>query len=299
MDALVAPVCSPLLADLDRRTLLTALIPELEAGRGFTQPELHYYDVLDHNMAAVAALDAVLGDGEDNHELREALGWIDLDESLSGEIEGLALVAMLRLSALLHDVGKPVSAVFRDGRLRFPRHGPLGAEMMRERLPAIGFGPGATDFVARMIRYHLRPGELIRNWPVSDKAVRKFVADLDGHVLPLMLVNLVDGMATKGPGYTRENFRRHCSFVNYVTARSWAANEEGEPPLVTGDDLIRELDLTGGRLLGAVLTSVRRAQLEGAVSTNSEGLALARSVLETLKSAEDSGQGARAGVSGP
>ncbi|MGB4862830.1 MAG: hypothetical protein WBO97_10235, partial [Tepidiformaceae bacterium] len=97
MDALVAPVCSPLLADLDRRTLLTGLIPELEAGRGFTQPELHYYDVLDHNMAAVAALDAVLGDGEDNHELREALGWIDLDESLSGEIEGLALVAMLRL----------------------------------------------------------------------------------------------------------------------------------------------------------------------------------------------------------
>jgi hypothetical protein len=157
---------------------------------------------------------------------------------------------------------------------------------MRERLPAIGLGPESTDFVARMIRYHLRPGELIRNWPVSDRAVRKFVSDLDGHVLPLMLVNLADGMATRGPTYTRENYRRHISFVNYVTARAWAANEEGEPPLVTGDDLIRELDLSGGRLLGAVLTSVRRAQLEGAVSTKPEALALARSVLEALKAAE-------------
>jgi poly(A) polymerase len=196
------------------------------------------------------------------------------------------LLALIRLSALLHDVAKPATAIFEEGRLRFPRHGPRGAELMRERLPALGFGPAATDFVARMIRYHLRPGELIKNGPASDKAVRKFVSDLDGHVLPLMLVNLSDGMATRGPGYTRENFRRHVTFLNYVTARAWAANEDGEPPLLTGDDLIAELDLAGGRLLGAVLTSVRRAELERAVSTKPEALALARSVLETLKAAE-------------
>lgn len=286
LDALLGSEAFPALRELDLAGELTALVPELEAGRGFTQPDLHFYDVLDHNMAAVAALDAALGEGEDNKELREALAWIDLDESLDRTIEGIPLVVLTRLAALLHDVAKPATAIFEDGRLRFPRHGPRGAELMRERLPALGFGPTATDFVARMIRYHLRPGELIKNWPVSDRAVRKFVADLDGHILPLMLVNLSDGMATKGPGYTRENYRRHVAFVNYVTARAWAASEEGEPPLLTGDDLIAELDLPGGRLLGAVLTSVRRAQLEGAVSTKPEALALARSVLETLKAAE-------------
>ena len=286
LDALLGSKAFPALRELDLAGELTALVPELEAGRGFTQPDLHFYDVLDHNMAAVAALDAALGDGEDNKELREALAWIDLDGSLDRKIEGIPLVVLTRLAALLHDVAKPATAISEDGRLRFPRHGPRGAELMRERLPALGFGPTATDFVARMIRYHLRPGELIKNWPVSDRAVRKFVADLDGHILPLMLVNLSDGMATKGPGYTRENYRRHVTFVNYVTARAWAASEEGEPPLLTGDDLIAELDLPGGRLLGAVLTSVRRAQLEGAVSTKPEALALARSVLETLKAAE-------------
>jgi hypothetical protein len=48
---------------------------------------------------------------------------------------------------------------------------------------------------------------------------------------------------------------------------------------VTGDDLIAELGLSGGRLLGAVLTSVRHAQLEGQIRTRDEALALARDVL--------------------
>lgn len=274
------------LRELDATGKLTAAIPELEAGRGFAQPELHYYDVLEHNLAAVAAVDAVLGSGEDNLQLREAIAWIDVEASLDREIGGVPLAALVRLAALLHDVAKPATAVFEGGRLRFPRHGPRGAELMGERLPALGFAPEATDLVTRLIRYHLRPRELIRDGAATDRAVRRFVADLDGHVLPLMLVNLADGMATRGPGYTRENYRRHCTFVNYVAARAWAVADEGEVPLVTGDDLIAELDLAGGRLLGAVLTSVRRAQLEGAVTTRHEALALARSVLETLKAAE-------------
>lgn len=284
--ALTAPEALPELRDLDSRGRLVQLVPELDAGRAFKQPELHYYDVLQHNLSAVGAFDAASGQTDEGRELRATVSWLDFDGAFEGEIDGIPVRALTRLAALLHDVAKPATATFEDGRLRFPRHGPRGAELMRERLPELNFGPAATDFVARIIRYHLRPGELIKNWPVTDRAVREFVSDLNGHVLPLMLVNLADGWATRGPTYTRENFRRHCTFVNYVAARAFAASEEGEPPLVTGDDLIQELDLPGGRLLGAVLTSVRRAQLEGAVSTKPEALALARSVLETLDAAE-------------
>lgn len=158
--------------------------------------------------------------------------------------------------------------------------------MMSERLPQIGFRPEVTDLVSRLIRYHLRPAELVRTWPPTDRAVRRFVNDLDGHVLPLMLVNLSDGWATRGPGYTRENFRRHCIFMNYVLARAWGATEEDDPPLVSGDDLIRELDLQSGRLLGAILTSLRRAQSDGAITDRNEALAYARHVLAALPAEE-------------
>lgn len=283
LDALNAGEATPPLRDLDAASLLTTLIPELEAGRGFKQPELHYYDVLDHNLAAVAAFDASTRDTEDSAELRASIAWVDLEESLARTIEGHSLRALTRLACLLHDVAKPHTATIIDDRLRFPRHGPTGAEMMAERLPALGFGEETTRLVCKLIRYHLRPGELVRNWPPTDRAVRKFVTDLDGHVLPLMLVNLSDGMATRGPGYTRENFRRHCNFVNYVLARAWGAFEDTEdPPLVNGDDLIQELDLQSGRLLGAILTSLRRAQSERAITDRDEALAYARSVLATL-----------------
>lgn len=282
-DALLAPSPSAALRALDAAGELAALIPELEAGRAFRQPELHFYDVLDHNLAAVAAVEAALGEGDDGRELRRSLSWIDLGGALDREMGGLPLLALLRLACLVHDVAKPATAIVEGGRLRFPRHGPRGAEMMAERLPALGFGPEATRFVAAMVRYHLRPGELVRNWPPSDHAVRRFVASLEGHVLPLMLVNLSDGMATRGPRYTREHFRRHLSFLNYVVARSWEVSEGGEPALLTGEEAMTELALESGRLLGAVLTSVRRAQLEGAVSNRGEALVLARAVLADLR----------------
>ena len=53
LDALLATEASTALRALDAPGELTSLVPELEAGRGFVQPELHYYDVLGHNMAAV------------------------------------------------------------------------------------------------------------------------------------------------------------------------------------------------------------------------------------------------------
>lgn len=287
LEALDGPGAAGRLRTLDAAGELTRLLPELEAGRGFKQPELHYYTVLDHNLAAVAAVDAATGEGPDGQELRAALSWIDVDASLDRTIEGVPLRALIRLAALVHDVAKPATAVFREGRLRFPRHGPAGAEMMAERLPALGFGNEATDFVARMVRYHLRPVELVKNRPVTDHAVRKFVNDLNGHVLPLMIVNLADGMATRGPGYTRENFRRHSTLVNYVVAHAVSVMTEGPAPLVTGEDLMRDLDLESGRLLGAVLTSVRRAQEAGAVSGRDEAMALARETLASLLQSEN------------
>lgn len=213
--------------ELDDEGSLVRIIPELEEGRGFAQPSLHYFDVLDHNVAAVEAVDGALF-GPNSAWFRESLSFVDIDEALAEKIDGFKILTLTRLACLVHDVAKPRTATMKEGRLRFPRHGPVGAEILEERLPAIGLPDHASEFVARLVRQHLRPAELIRNQPPTPRAVHRFVASVDGHVLPLMILNLADGWATGGPGYSQDNYRRHCAFAAYVLRLCADAGETAE-----------------------------------------------------------------------
>ncbi len=285
LDALSAADGATALREHAVSRLLFEWLPELAAGDGFVQPELHAFTVLDHNIAAVAAFDALTRNSERGTTFAHRTAWMADRNGLGGAIEGVTVMQLTRLACLVHDIAKPMTATMVEGRLRFPRHGPRGAELLGERLPALGFGPEATSFVQRMVRYHLRPRELVTPWPPTDRAVRKFLRDLDGHMLPLLMVNICDGMATQGPRYTDAHFDRHCNFLNYVMTRVVALDDSpGPQPLIDGKDLITELDMESGRLVGAVLTSVLAAQGAGRLTNRLEALAYARTVLQTLES---------------
>ena len=282
LDAIARDDAEARLRALDGEGKLTsALLPELEEGRGFEQPALHHYTVLEHNFSAVGALDRALGEGVEGLRMPDPSPEIGVAEWLAREIDGRPLIHLLRLSCLVHDIAKPRTAEVREGRLRFPRHGPVGAELLVGRLASLGFEQDSIDFVTTMVRYHLRPGEFARSWPPSDRALRRFARDLDGQTLPLLLLQLADGMATRGPAYRREHFERHIAFLGHIVTRSAALREE-EPALLDGEELMRELGLPSGPLLGAVLTSVREAQLAGEVDDRATALALARRSLERL-----------------
>jgi hypothetical protein len=155
---------------------------------------------------------------------------------------------------------------------------------MAARLPELGASDEATRFVAALIRYHLRPRELVRPWPPSERAVQRFLSDLDGHMLPLLLVNLCDGMATQGPRYTGQHFERHLNFLNYIMSRVVELDGRvGPRPLISGHDLINELGMESGRLVGAVLTSVLAAQSSGELTSRDEAIAHARKALAAIE----------------
>jgi len=112
---------------LDDAGLLDELLPELAEGRGVEQPEqFHVYDVFEHNMRAVEALDEMLRrepSGFLGVELWRIFAWCAdelrayLDEQMT---EGRQRVALVKLAALLHDVAKPrTRSVEGDGRTRF------------------------------------------------------------------------------------------------------------------------------------------------------------------------------------
>lgn len=101
--------------------------------------------------------------------------------AVSYEEDGCDFV--LRMAALMHDVGKPATkAVGPDGRVSFHHHEVVGARLTKARMKALRFPREAIAKVTALVALHLRfYGYGRGEW--TDSAVRRYVADA-GDLLP-------------------------------------------------------------------------------------------------------------------
>ena len=98
-----------------------------------------------------------------------------LDQAIELEQDGPDLV--LRLAALLHDIGKPRTRKFEPGGgVSFHHHDLVGAKMVKKRLRELKYPNDVIDDVAKLVELHLRfHGYGEAEW--TDSAVRRYVRD--------------------------------------------------------------------------------------------------------------------------
>ena len=82
---------------------------------------------------------------------------------------------LLRLAALLHDVGKPRTRDYGPAGVTFHHHEVVGARMAHARLDALRFSTEDTKTVTRLVELHLRFHTYRLGW--TDRAVRRYVRD--------------------------------------------------------------------------------------------------------------------------
>ncbi len=105
-------------------------------------------------------------------------------------MEGVRADLILRLTMLLHDVGKPVSKLTKDGRDHFYGHAEAGVPMARDIINRLRFDNDTREKVLRLVRYHDdRPGPNL-------KSVRRAVHRITVSAFPeLFEVKLADTLA--------------------------------------------------------------------------------------------------------
>ncbi|MFO0663490.1 MAG: HD domain-containing protein [Polyangiaceae bacterium] len=199
--------------------ILEVTCPELMESVGCEQNKYHSYDVWGH---AMACMDACPGD------------------------------AILRISALMHDVGKPRSRAFSEKTrdYTFYEHERIGAEMVEPICARLRFSTDERARVTDLVRHHMWHYD---GW--SDAAVRRWIKRVGkDRIEDLFLLRDAD-VRGKGPDKaTPEDFlptQQLRAHVEKVLAEGAALSTRDL--VVNGRDLMSELGMRPGPAIGRVL----------------------------------------------
>ncbi len=182
---------------------------------------------------------------------------------------------VIMLGAVCHDLGKPLTTAFLDGRIRSIDHeqagvAPASAVLDRLNIHTID-GYDVRRQVLGIVAHHLKPGMFRQSpTPVSDGAFRRLAQKVDLELLARLAKS--DCLGRTG-GFD-------CTAMDWFLARARELGVQHAPPepLVKGRHLLA-LGLSPGPRVGAVLKQIYEKQLDGSIATVEDGLALAKDIL--------------------
>lgn len=150
--------------------LADRVIPEIPALRLEVDEHHHHKDVYEHSLTV----------------LDQAIDY----ETSRGNLDSPDLI--VRLAALLHDIGKPATRRLEPGgAVSFHHHDIVGAKLARKRLRALRFDNDTIAAVSRLIELHLRFfGYTDGAW--TDSAVRRYVRDAGDQLERLHILTRAD-----------------------------------------------------------------------------------------------------------
>ena len=176
------------------------------------------------------------------------------------------------LACLCHDVAKPDTTHFKDGRWRSPGHEPAGEAPTRSFLSRMTEQKKLADEVVPLVREHLKPIMLFKGG-AKPPAIRRLARRV-GRIDRLIRVCRADHAGR--PPLPFDGFPAGDWLMDQAEALS--LENQAPTPIVQGRHLI-ELGLQPGPHFGPILKACFEAQLDGEFETVENGLGIARRIL--------------------
>lgn len=229
-------LCKLMLGASPRRGLLLLtgaglapwVLPELDALRACVDPQHRHKDVWEHTLAVIENAMA-------------------LEDQLPEPDPGPADL-VLRLAALLHDIGKPATRrLHGDGTVTFHHHEMEGWRRTKARMKALRFDKETTRAVSELVKLHLRFHTYELGW--TDAAVRRYVRDAGDQLDRLNLLTRAD-VTTSNDRKERRIQRRVDELEERIEALAEQEELNAMRPPIDGQQIMDRLGIEPGPLVG-------------------------------------------------
>lgn len=262
--------------DLAATGLLFDIIPELLPGVGMEQPSSHHLDVFDHCLTTLQKMELIQED--------PARFFPEQSEEMRQYIQAGHHALQLKWAAFFHDLGKPATMAINEdkgGRITFYNHDQAGCKLVGIVARRLHWRGEDIRVIGDLVGYHMWPFHLNnvqRTGELSLKACLRIIRTA-GSVLPgLFLLSMADALAGQGENRPEEIENEVVTLFNKLE-RVRKENVEpvrSMPPLLTGKDLIDELQLEPGPLFKEILGMVEEEHMENGISSKGEALDFVR-----------------------
>lgn len=272
----------------------SVIFPELLELQNLSATKPHVHDGLQHSLRVVELIQliydflvkekAIIDDG---NMQSLSLELEPLKENLAGNLNSQlnphrSHVGLMILAGLYHDVGKVES--LQGENLNSGKtldHALRSLTIFEKQCWKFALSNDENTAVKQMIKHHMH--ECLKSVALTDDypiLVYSFFHDTGFVGVPIILMHLADLIATYEHTLSIERWEIALKSTKRLLD-GWFDFHDlyiDPPKIIDGDDLMRELKLMPGKLIGELLESVRRAQVKGLVSQRDQAFELAKKI---------------------
>jgi len=222
------------------------IMPELNELKIEVDPKHHHKDVYEHTMVVLDRVSPTL---------------------------------VSRMSALLHDIGKPKTKGIENGKVHFRHHEVVGAKMSKKILKRLKYDNETIKKVSLLVENHLRPHTFKMGW--TDSAVRRYIIDAGG-----LLEELNDLVRADITTKNKAKYEEINKYLDEMEERIKEVAEKEElsklrPPL-SGDEIMEIFDLEPGPSVGIIMKALYEQRINDGEVSKEEATKLAKEVYKKL-----------------